>query len=1348
MKSPIIATFVTLISLFLVSVILVLPGIFGVKASSDAERGLANKTSRFESFPNYDIRTDKANRGKLDQFRTEAGRSAVEIADIKDRFVRGENRLKASIPALAVEYSDRLQSPEVISTKAGLGSPFLTRPSGGKRSDLLRRFIDQNPDLFGSDETFAATLNNSGEQQNPEGAMSFATVSQEIDGVPVFQGTITAGFTRKGEIVRVINNLTAVPSDAFSNSDFGDAASLLPNAASYIGHELRGFEKLADPSASTDKKKVFGNGDWATIAEKVYFPTEPGVIVPAWKVLFWLPDSAFYVIVDASKGDLLWRKYIGAHQSQPATYNVFANPNAMIPVADSPNPITPGPLSPVPGTQGARIPRTSITRIGNEPPYTFNNLGWITDGNNETDGNAVEAGVDRELPNGVDPMGKAVGSPNRAFDFPFNPSNPSGVPDAGEGPLPPGTTITPCVPAGTSPPLTDFQKATVTQLFYISNWFHDEMYRLGFTEAARNFQHDNFGRGGLGEDRVSAEAQECTGTNGGNFFTPADGQRPRLQLFIWTLPEPDHDGALDADVAIHELVHGLSNRLHGNASGLTTNMARSMGEGWSDLYAHAMLSEPSDPINGIYTIAAYSFYRPLQPHNGYYGIRRFPKAVISSTGGPQDRPHNPLTFADIDSTQINLTDGAFPSNPNIGGSADQVHNAGEVWSAALWEIRAKYIQRLGWADGNRRFLQHVTDGMKLSPLAPTFLQARDAVIFAALAGGASDDVGDAWAGFAIRGMGASASIQNQGSGTGNARVTEAFDTPNLTMAEPLQALDHTGNINGYPEPGEPVILRVPVANFSGTTATNVTVQLVGGGSVSLGTIAAGGTAIMELPHTIPTATACGSAVQFNFDVNSSLGPVSFSRTLNIGVPNITFQEDFDGVSAPNFPAEWTAVPVSGGINFVNAPLNPNSPPNAAFALNPDTVGGGTDLTSPPIAINASAATVRFEHSFLTEAGWDGGVLELSIGGGPFQDVAAAGGNFIYGNYNGTLGANGVNNPLAGRQAWTGNSNGYSSDVLIRLPAAANGQNVQLRWRFGADNNTAPANGGWSVDDIDVVGSYTCSFITAAAVRADYDGDGRTDVSVFRPSDGNWYLDRSTDGFIAVNFGVADDIITPGDFDGDEKTDIAVFRPSTGQWFILDSSGGFSIYQFGQTGDIPVPGDFDGDGRDDIAVFRPSTSVWYAQLSGGGFAIAQFGAAGDIPLRGDFDGDGRADLAVYRSGQWWIARSSGGFSVDTFGFSTDEPVPADYDGDGRDDIAVFRPADGVWYIYRSSDQDVSFIPFGISTDIPAPGDFDGDGKADQAIYRDGVWFINRSSAGILIQQFGLAADRPTPGGYIP
>jgi hypothetical protein len=127
-----------------------------------------------------------------------------------------------------------------------------------------------------------------------------------------------------------------------------------------------------------------------------------------------------------------------------------------------------------------------------------------------------------------------------------------------------------------------------------------------------------------------------------------------------------------------------------------------------------------------------------------------------------------------------------------------------------------------------------------------------------------------------------------------------------------------------------------------------------------------------------------------------------------------------------------------------------------YALDPTTVGGGSDLTSPSIPITATAALVSFRHKYDTEPGWDGGLMEISINGGAFQDVITAGGAFIQNGYDATLGVNTAgNSPLGGRPAWTGNSAGYKTSI-VRLPAAAAGQNVQIKWRFGADDNTTGA----------------------------------------------------------------------------------------------------------------------------------------------------------------------------------------------------------------------------------------------------------------------------------------------------
>jgi CubicO group peptidase (beta-lactamase class C family) len=287
------------------------------------------------------------------------------------------------------------------------------------------------------------------------------------------------------------------------------------------------------------------------------------------------------------------------------------------------------------------------------------------------------------------------------------------------------------------------------------------------------------------------------------------------------------------------------------------------------------------------------------------------------------------------------------------------------------------------------------------------------------------------------------------------------------------------------------------------------------------------------------------------------------------------------------------------------------------------------------------------------------------------------------------------------------------------------------------------------------GSQNTSATTAQTKPPfDFDGDGKTDIGILRPSDATWWVNRSSTGVtFAAQFGQTTDKMTPADFTGDGKTDIAVWRPSNGSWYILRSEDfSFYAFPFGSLDDIPAPADYDNDGKADSAVFRPSNGTWYVLKSAGGTHIEQFGTNGDVPVAADYDNDGRADLAIFRpsNGQWWLNRSTAGVVAVTFGNSADKPTPGDFTGDGKADVAIWRPSDGNWFVLRSEDFSFFAFPFGLLGDIPAPGDYDGDGKFDATVFRpsQATWYVQRTTAGLLIQQFGANGDRPVASSFVP
>ncbi len=309
------------------------------------------------------------------------------------------------------------------------------------------------------------------------------------------------------------------------------------------------------------------------------------------------------------------------------------------------------------------------------------------------------------------------------------------------------------------------------------------------------------------------------------------------------------------------------------------------------------------------------------------------------------------------------------------------------------------------------------------------------------------------------------------------------------------------------------------------------------------------------------------------------------------------------------------------------------------------------------------------------------------------------------------------------------------------------------YNFSPQTRTFPHTGNVSNIDFTAAPDTTVPRPTAN----DFDGDGKADLSVFRPADATWYIYQSlTNSVRSEPWGLLGDRIVPADYDGDAKTDVAVFRPSNATWYIHESTTGeMRVTQWGLADDVLTPADYDGDGKADVAVFRPSSGTWYIRESlSGNIRTVNWGMAGDRPVAADYDGDGRADLAVFRpsSGTWYVVKSSDGSNLtENWGLATDRPVVGDYDGDSRSDLAVFRPDTNTWYVKFSSNGTVTAKVHGTSVDVLTAGDYDGDGKTDHAVWENttGNWNILRSVTGVASgQQWGINGDIPAPSAYIP
>ena len=687
----------------------------------------------------------------------------------------GSRRLTDDVKDVDVQYDDVTQLPNLVVTSrpaARLSSRSVGSPEGA-----VTQFIKERRDLWNLSPEDAETIevvSLSKPKAEPQtqtrrrgakttaraakpafdvGNLSTVNMVQRVEGKEVFNSDVTAALNTDNEVLSVAGQFFPGASRAATSSRAAGAESKPTSEEEAIAraafdltnspYEASDFVRATEPPDSGSYRfyehKPKGNDGRPPFTrlvrlKDVMFPLSAGQFTPAYYLELWIKGfPAYSYVMDAvDTPDLLYRKNLTSHVA--FKYRVHNTGDAVLRPHDGPAPGTPHPTGVPNGFQATPIAEKLITveslRQGDP---------WLPPNATTTDGNNCIAYADLSAPDGFsagDVMGK-VSSP-RTFDYKYNHTKSARDPK-------------------------NLQNSLVGMFFHV-NWLHDRWYAAGFDEASGNAQKNNFGRGGIGGDPILAEGNDFSGTDNANMSTPADGDSPIMQMyeFVGPSPKPSRTSNHEALITFHEMGHYITNRLVGNSNGLTNTQGRAMGEGWGDFFAICMTSQATDNFTtGTFAAGGWTDLTPGFNNNYYFSIRRYPYSA--------DMSKNPLTFKHIGNNVV------LPIGPPISSSAagnNEVHNAGEVWCSMLWEVFVNLVARHGHADAEKRMLAYVVGGLKLTPLRPTYTQARDGILTAVSAIDAAD-LPDVKAGFAKRGMGKSA-VSPPSNSSSLAGVVESF----------------------------------------------------------------------------------------------------------------------------------------------------------------------------------------------------------------------------------------------------------------------------------------------------------------------------------------------------------------------------------------------------------------------------------------------------------------------------------------------------------------------------------------------------------------------------------------------
>jgi hypothetical protein len=1047
-----------------------------------------------------------------------------------------------------------------------------------------------------------------------------ARFSQKVNGIEVFRGDVNVVMTRQNDLVAITGNMA--PREAVANAS---RATFQLNPADAIA---KAFRDLTDTAISGRSLVGAGaKGDYS------HFTFEPGVgtVLPhamgtparAKKVYFTLPNGlqpAYYVelhvgtkgsndadyysfVISATDGSLLFRNNLTVQDS--FTYNVWADPVSFIPYDGPHGPdATPHPTGTPDRYQAPFIAHSQITL--QNFPFSQNDP-WLPNNATQTTGNNVDAYADLVAPDGFQP--EQVGNlrdirPSTTapgvFDYTYD------VTKA------PGSTPQQIM-------------AATAHLFYLNNFLHDWYYDAGFDEISGNAQVSNYGRGGLEGDSIRAEAQDYGGRNNANMSTPADGSRPRMQMYVFngvpemkanspasiagnleaassgfgtqvfdltgdvaipntagpTLgcdpfpagtftgkialldrgvcgfavkvlnaqnagaigalignnapnqpapglggtdplvtipsmgitqevanafraevaangttinvkmkrsPDLDRDGTIDNAIVAHEWGHYISNRLVGNANGLTNNQGRAMGEGWADFHAMLMAVREEDrnrPGNnnyqGVYAMAGYT--QSGGANNGhYFGIRRLPLST--------DQNKNNLSFRHFANANPLPTNHPVSTTTLSGVGNSQVHNGGEVWSTMLWECYASLLNAYPFQEAQSRMKQYVVAGYKATPNAPTLLEARDAILAAALASDPADHQ-RFLAAFAKRGAGLGAKAADRDS-VDHIGAVESFASGNNLEVVSMRLDDGAAGCDrdNVLDVGETGMLHVTVRNngvgalaaFNATVAgngTTATVAFPNGDTIAFPALQPNATITrsvrVQLTATTGTEPRAGLTVTFN---EPSLPNSARTATYD---NRVHYDEAISASVSEGFETDATSWVSSPTNRWVPTTVNGTS---RYMHVNNLAVVSDMIFVSPWIKVNPTGDFVisyKYRHSLEGTAGtgglaapfYDGVVLEVSADGITWDDALSK--YAANPGYPANVFLAAGDNPLAGRQAYTGLSAGFPawSTATVNFQNKLAGRDIRVRFRIGSD--TGASAYGFDLDDVVLTNAASMPF---------------------------------------------------------------------------------------------------------------------------------------------------------------------------------------------------------------------------------------------------------------------------------